>query len=790
MANKVFVDIVFRKDKKSSLVKETEKEAGKSGRKAGQQFGKNFNKNVRAQVKGVDSLFSKMRKNIVGLAAGFIAFRSVISILKNTFTSLREVSRGIAEVNSILPANKKLTEQSIATFSKFAKTYGSSSQQQAKAFYTIVSAGVKGTAKQLETLRVANESAIAGLVDINTASRSLVSSVNAYAASGLTAQQASDSLFVAVREGQTTFGELADFLGNTSAIASSAGVSFDELTGTVAALTKGGIETSKATIALRSILSSIIKPSDEAKQTAKDLGIEFSTSAIKAKGFAGFLSDVAKKSGGNTEALGKLFGNVRGLSGILKIVNSDFGDFKRILDLTAKSTGAQAKATEEIKKSFDFKITKLNAEFKEFALNIGKFFVPGIITFVTGLNQISKALQPKKKETSIDLLRKSLKPITKEINGIITALSNKDKLERDMIVSGNKNLKTNYQKRLKVLRAQRQTKLALIRAEGQKETEIVKTTELTKAQIIAKANKDAAMARDAALVGSFLKAKQLNLLSLQDVRETLATKLGVLVDGNEAEKQLIEQKKIDEFAKQEELLLAEQSFQERKTQLIAASAAQEKAIMEAIEAARLEASISSTESMIGVWDGLSVSFDNTAATMKKTALGTASIFKNAMAKGISGGIQNIVGSLMKGENAFANFGKFVLQTFGALAIQLGEFWIAQGIAVTAGKAVKGMDAVIAGAALVAVGSIMQGMGGGGGGGGSAPTGGVGDPIATSTETLSPEIEEPTIQQQGPRVALTIEGNVFDTDDTRKSIVSFLNESFDEDGTSLNNASFA
>ena len=263
----------------------------------------------------------------------------------------------------------------------------------------------------MSTLKTANQAAVAGLVDIDTSARSLVSSVNAYKNAGLTAAEASDILFVSVREGQTTFRELADFMGNVSPLASSAGVKFDELAGAIAAITKGGVETSKATIGLRSAITSVIKPSDDAKKAAKTLGIEFSTSALRAKGLAGFLKDIGEKTGGSEQALAKLFGNVRGLSSILKVVTGDFDDFVRIQKETKTAAGATKKAADEIKKSLDFKLTQVTAELKAFGLNLIKIALPAIQTFVKGIgviidniNKLSGALQKPPKKTMLQQL--------------------------------------------------------------------------------------------------------------------------------------------------------------------------------------------------------------------------------------------------------------------------------------------------------------------------------------------------------------------------------------------------
>ncbi|NQY01224.1 MAG: phage tail tape measure protein, partial [Flavobacteriaceae bacterium] len=690
MANQVFVDIVFRKDKKSNLIKQTEKEAGKSGQVAGKQFGKNFNKRVTAEVRGTNSLFKQMRNNVIGLAAGFAGFRVITGSIRAAFTSMREFTKSIAEVNSILPQNQKLTKESISIFRQFAGQFASSSQNQAKAFYSIVSAGIKTTSKQLQVLKVSNQAAVAGLVDISTASRSLVSSMNAYATSGLTAQEASDSLFVAVREGQTTFGELADFLGNTSAIASSAGVKFNELTGAVAALTKGGIETSKATIALRSIIVSLIKPSDEAKKTAKLLGIEFSTTALRAKGLVGFLKDVADKAKGNSEALGALFGNVRGLSGVMKIIGGDFGDFKRILDATNKSAGATAEAAREIQKSFDFQLSRFTSELQAFGVALLQVAEGPMTTYLKVARSIFKALTPDtRKKSGLEIAREESSRLAIEINKLIPQYK-KLKEQQDngsALADANKEIFKSLKVRFGALKSARARQQSIIREFINAEVEDEKKKEDRKKKLISDARK---AALEAAKVGAIKAASDLNIISTKNVRDSLLEKQLILSEGHRAELERLggSEKERTALMAQEDLirseLLAQQKmssddqkiqmqieFNERQAQIEVAAEAQRQQIMDA-----------STTKFAGDLIFKSKMLSDFFKNMGINAIQVGKIAKKGLFDTFSKGFSAIGSALAKGENAFDAFAGVVKGVIGDMAGALGDSMIKQGLAIS------------------------------------------------------------------------------------------------------------
>jgi len=332
--------------------------------KATVRMGNSIEKFSRRSTKSINK--TKRSLDVFKGTFGAISASRVISLvgreLRDIGKNALEFSEALAEVNSILPKTGKLTLATKNQLIEFSNQFAGNAQTQAKAFYSIVSAGVQTTTKQLNVLREANQAAVAGLVDINTAARVLVSSMNTYAAANLTAVQASDALFAAVREGQTTFGELANSLGTAAPLAQAAGVTFAELAGSVAAITKAGISTDIALTGLRAIMSGVIAPSKQAADAAEKLEINFSTAGIRAKGFAEFLKNIKEQTGGSEEALAKLFPNVRALGPILAIVRGNFKDFVRILKATENSSGDTAEAFKVIAESAAFQFNRLTQQ--------------------------------------------------------------------------------------------------------------------------------------------------------------------------------------------------------------------------------------------------------------------------------------------------------------------------------------------------------------------------------------------------------------------------------------------
>lgn len=708
MANTIFVDLEFKRSNEDEKFKKIEAKASKAGDSVANAFSKGFSGKVLANIRGLE-------KSVIGLSAGFFTLSKAVNIVANSFANLRQFSRGIAEINTILPKNEKLTRESIFALKELNAQYGTSEQAQARAFYNIVSAGVKGTEKQLKTLQVSNQAAIAGLVDINDAARVLVSSVNSYAKAGLTAQEASDTLFIAVREGQTTFSELANFLGNVTAVAANSGVAFSELAGALAFVTKSGLATDVAVTGLRQVFVSVIKPSQEAATEAKRLGLEFNTASIRAKGLAGFLRDVQKATGGSEQSLSKLFGNVRALAPVLNIVNGNFEEFNRILGETSKSAGATADAAAIIKDNLDFDLQSLASEFSTLGSNIAGIFTPAVREFAQSFKTLGAAINSAFKPEStkeIDVVNSKLTETKNRINDLTSELQTLRSFPQKTLFGG---LSTSGKaaiaaaEQLKVLKNERKSLLeeraAILEKNKQLNDEEV-SNEKNKVEKVVEFNKE--------LVS---RLKTLGLTRLEILEQQRQADIASLTEAREAQ------------------LITEGEFYARQAVIQANFEQQEKALQD-----RRVLNAQATT------DGISDAFKVLAKNSKITSGQIAKTVNSTLAGGFGNAFQAVGNALRDGTSGLDAFSNAVQATFGDLASSLGDFYIKDGIAKTVGGFPGGPAQIAAGSALKILGGLL------GRGSGGAPSSGGGGSGASTTSLEDSGVFDP--QEQDPRLANT------------------------------------
>lgn len=277
--------------------------------------------------------------------AGVLAFTGAMTEATKVASEYQDVMAKISTNVDTATFNMKGLSEGILAQSK---AFGGMPTAQAEAAYDIISAGADTAEQAVTTLTAANKLAVGGITTVGVAADGLTSVLNAYAARGLTASQASDAMFISARDGKTTIDQLSSSVGKVAPLAATMGVSFDEVTGALAVLTKGGIDTAESVTGVRAILSSLSKPSEEAKKAAKSIGLEWNVAALQAKGLRGVLQDMAEKTGGSASKMAVLLGGVESLVPALALTSNKGAEFAKTMEHMASKAGATEEAVKKM----------------------------------------------------------------------------------------------------------------------------------------------------------------------------------------------------------------------------------------------------------------------------------------------------------------------------------------------------------------------------------------------------------------------------------------------------------
>ena len=324
----------------------------------------------------------------IGLLAmaigGVFAFDRAVDEAAKFGTAVAEVTTIIDE--AVFPA-KRIREETIA----LAAAFGGDPASQAKALYQAISAGATDAAAATETVTQANVLAVGGLTDAFTAINILTTATNVYADANLQAGEASDSLFTAVRLGKTTVAELGRSLGRVLPVAKSVGIGFDEVNAAVAAMTANGLATSAAVTGMNAAIANILRPTKDAKDEAKRLGIQFNDTALRSKGLAGFLDSVTSSAGFNESTLKTLFSSIEGLNAITSLTANSSAKFADALVQMESKAGASQAAFEKVSATLEFQERRFAALRSAALITIGEIIEPLVVKLVKGMSVLLDA---------------------------------------------------------------------------------------------------------------------------------------------------------------------------------------------------------------------------------------------------------------------------------------------------------------------------------------------------------------------------------------------------------------
>ena len=281
----------------------------------------------------------------------------------------------------------ELSDQALET----SRRTGIEAKEIAASAYGALSAGVD-TKNVMSFMESAGKAAKAGKASLDDAIDGATSAMNAWDIAYDKADAVYSKFLIAQDKGKTTLGEMAKQMGQVTGLAPQLGVSLEEVLASVAALTKNGVQTNSAFTGLKAIMSSVLKPTKEAQETAAALGISFDAASLQAKGLTGFLADIEAKTHGDSEALAKLFGNVEGLSKVMLLGGAAAGDYQDALGAMAGSAGRLDEAFATVTDNRAARLNMALNSLKVNAIQFGRSLAPYVDMAAEALGKLSDAI--------------------------------------------------------------------------------------------------------------------------------------------------------------------------------------------------------------------------------------------------------------------------------------------------------------------------------------------------------------------------------------------------------------
>lgn len=274
----------------------------------------------------------------------------------------------------------------------------------ADAMFFITSAGLRGQ-EALDALNASAHAAAGGLGETKDVAFAVVSAVNAYGSENLNAAEATDILTNAVRLGNTEASTLAPVLGNVIPIAAELGVSFNEVGGAIAAMTRLGATANTSAIQLRQTLATILDPSKEAATALESVGLSAGglRQQLDEEGLMSVLSTLRQRFLGNDEAIAKVFGNVRALTAVLNLAGNNIGTTIEIMDKMENSTGVADEAFQAMAETANFKFRQALTDMQVVGVEIGQEVLPILVEALEDIGPVIATMAPHMRDLIVNL---------------------------------------------------------------------------------------------------------------------------------------------------------------------------------------------------------------------------------------------------------------------------------------------------------------------------------------------------------------------------------------------------
>jgi TP901 family phage tail tape measure protein len=334
---------------------------------------------LRKTLKGASKKLGAFGKSVTKLgvtsAAAFGA--TAVAIGTKGVMAFSEFESGMAEVMTLLPdAGEEMFGSLSDQVKDFSKEFGVMTSDAIPGLYSALSAGVPPD-NVLSFMETAQKAAAAGVTSLESAIDGISSVVNVYGSEVISATEASDLMFTAVKLGKTTFEEIGASISTMAPIAAAVGVPFEALTASIANLSAGGTPTSVAANQMKAAMAELAKGGTKADMAFRDLhGVGLAQFLEGGGTFDEAIISMADGADAAGISVLDMFGSIEAGQGILALTADGGEKFQATLADMQASGGATQTAFETMDATLGASFSKIRANLEVLAIEIGEKVAP------------------------------------------------------------------------------------------------------------------------------------------------------------------------------------------------------------------------------------------------------------------------------------------------------------------------------------------------------------------------------------------------------------------------------
>lgn len=400
-----------------------------AGLKSAQSEADTASKNIATKIgnnlssvgKSLTSAGSTLTKSVTVPIVG--AGTAVVKLSSDFESAMSKVSAISGATGSDLDAlNQKAQEMGAKT--KFSAT------ESAEAFTYMAMAGWK-TEDMLQGIDGIMALAAADGLDLATTSDIVTDALTAFGLSASDSGHFADVLAKAASNANTNVTLLGESFKYAAPVAGALGYSAEDTAIALGLMANAGIKGSQGGTALRSSLSRLIKPTDDAAALMEKYGLSMTNADGSMKSLGQVMDMLRNNMGDLTEAeqaqaAATLFGQ-EAMSGMLSIINASDKDYEKLTSAIYDADGAAQEMADTMLDNLGGQLTLLKSALEGLAIQFGEILLPYIKQFVTWLQNLTQKLQnltPEQKEQIVKwaAVAASIGPVLLVVGKLVTGI--------------------------------------------------------------------------------------------------------------------------------------------------------------------------------------------------------------------------------------------------------------------------------------------------------------------------------------------------------------------------------
>ena len=400
-------------------LRSAQSEADSATKNIATKIGSNLQSAGKSIISAGKTLTTHVTVPIVGLGTAAVKTTSDFE------SAMSKVSAISGATGSDLDAlNQKAQEMGAKT--KFSAT------ESAEAFTYMAMAGWK-TEDMLQGIDGIMALAAADGLDLATTSDIVTDTLTAFGLSADDSGHFADVLAAAASNASTNVSLLGESFKYAAPVAGALGYSAEDTAIALGLMANAGIKGSQGGTALRSSLSRLIKPTDDAAALMEQYGLSMTNADGSMKSLGEVMEMLRTKMGGLSEAeqaqaAATLFGQ-EAMSGMLAVINASDSDYEKLTSAIYGADGAAQQMADTMLDNLSGQLTLLKSALEGLAIQFGEILMPYIKQFVQWLQNLVQKLQemtPEQKEQIVKwaAFAAAIGPVLLAVGKLVTGIGN------------------------------------------------------------------------------------------------------------------------------------------------------------------------------------------------------------------------------------------------------------------------------------------------------------------------------------------------------------------------------